>query len=135
MRITPYDPNKHKTHAETLLTLRNMDYHLSSDLPSYGLIAIEKNVPYAMGFVRRMEGPYAMLDSYISNPMSPYNRRDKCLDIITKKLVEWCEINAITKIVAFSENNAIVKRAQLHGFIKQSDNFKVLYNNLVYSRA
>lgn len=121
MIVIAYNPSKHQEYAKKLLSYRNMAVTLSNDLPEYGLIALEQGLPVAMGFIRRIEGPYIMLDSYISDPHIKSEIRHRALDIITQKLIKWGQTHGMTKVFSFSEDSSIITRASRHGMVEMPD--------------
>ena len=111
---------------EMCLKLRDLDPTLAGDLPEMGLIAIEENEVVAFGFLRKVEGPYAMLDSYLTNPTIAPEVRDKALDRITRKLISIAKVNHINKLIAFSADAHTIERAATLGFVAHSHVFNVL---------
>lgn len=124
MLVVPFDAVEHAEYAKQILALRDMD--LDTELPIYGLIAIKHDVPVAMGFLRCIEGNYAMLDSYITNPDSPSEIRDHALDAITRKLIDIARYEQVSKLFAFSIEPHIILRAVKHGFKQTPYIFTVL---------
>lgn len=121
MYIIPYEHKVHESEVEKMLISRFMPTHLINDLPQHGLIAIEGDTPIAVGFIRMIEGPYAMLDSYITNSEVDSKIRDRALNIITNKLLKWAKTANINKVLAFSCDENTIKRAESHGFITFPD--------------
>lgn len=117
MLVIPYNQLSHSIHMEILLKSRDMDPSLVIDLPEYGLIAFEQGEVVAAGFIRRIEGPYAMLDSYITNAKVLSEVRDLALDRITDKLIKWTASHQITKVISFTADKNTIVRAEKHGLI------------------
>lgn len=126
MKVRPYDKLRDTLHAIKCLNSRDMDLELVLDLPKHGLIALEGNEPIAMGFIRRVEGPYAILDSYITNADVTPELRDRALDTITRKLISLAELNDIKKLMAFSSHSTIIERSVRHGMSKMPYEFTLL---------
>lgn len=100
-----------------MLISRNMSTDLVYDLPKVGIIALtEDNMPIAAGFLRKIEGGYGMLDSYITLESIPSKIRNEALDFITMRLIDTAEDLNIYKLIAFSEHESIHNRALAHGF-------------------
>ena len=117
MKVIPFSLSRHVFDISYLLCARDMGAELGSDIPEFGLIAFEGEKPVAAGFIRQIEGNYAMLDSFISNPDIEYAIRDRALDLITRKLIEVAKRNNVRKLFAFSEHTGIIDRAIRNGFI------------------
>jgi hypothetical protein len=116
MIVRPYDNVRDLRHILSLLANYSFDSALAADLPKFGLIAIENNIPIAAGFLREVEGDYAMLDSYITNSSVDGALRNKALDLITSKLMKIAEHNNVVKLIAFTKSESIFNRSLKHGF-------------------
>lgn len=118
MNILAYNPSEHSFNMAQLLCLRDLPTNLVSDLPKNGFIALDEDgTPIAAGFLRGMEGPYGMLDSYISNPKHSRKDRHNALDEITKRLIALAEELGLNKLIAFSKDDGIISRALSNGFV------------------
>ena len=111
MIVLPYKEYSHKSGMITMLEARHMDTTLWLDLPSFGLIAHEDGKVVAAGFLRRVEGGYAMLDSYITNPHATSDQRNRALDTITSKLISISNAHGVTKLFTFTLDQGIADRA------------------------
>lgn len=118
MLVIPYNPKVHKDEIIGLLQSHGMHPGLIEDLPEIGLIAIHQDMYVAAGFIRRIEGPYGMLDSYITKSDAPTELRDKALDMITYKLIKIAREGGAVKLLAFSGVENIITRAEKHGFVQ-----------------
>ena len=116
MVIVTYDSNKHQSLLINLLDLRTLPYSVLDNLPVLGLIALEDNKPIALGFLRRVEGNYGMLDSYITNPLESKELRHEALDGITSKLIILAKDLKIEQLFNFTADKGILSRAERHGF-------------------
>lgn len=123
MLILPYNPDKHQSKARLLLLHRNMDINLVNDLPEHGLIAIKDGIPIAMGFIRRIEGEYAMLDSYITDPKAAAPVRDRALETIGRKLIDMARNGGCKTLLAFSTDAHILARGVRWGFVPLEHKF------------
>lgn len=99
-----------------MLTKRELPQTLLIELPEIGYIAFHYQIPIAVGFIRRIEGDYVMLDSYLTDPNAKPEDRDNALDSITNKLINHCRNHNVNKILAFSLDDNTTKRALKHGF-------------------
>lgn len=121
MKIIPYERQIHENYIEKMLISRFMASYLIQDLPEHGLIALQDDTPIAVGFIRQIEGPYAMLDSYLSNSEADPEIRDRALNLITRKLLDWARIGGVRNVLAFSADPNTVLRAEAHGFVSFKD--------------
>lgn len=122
MIIIPFKRSKHKKYYQKLIANRDLpDY--SHDLPKFGLIALHNNEPIAIGFLRKMEGGYAMMGEYMTNPQSLPEVRDRALDLITYKLIKIAKSSGLKGIMAFTKEQNIIDRATKHGFVVTPDKF------------
>jgi len=118
--------HKHISYVEEMLELRDMDKAILKDLPQIGYICFHHAVPIAIGFIRRVEGPYVMLDSYMTNPMFAPELRNTALDKITESLLYYAKKNNVIKVLAFSLDANTIQRALRHGFVQHSHVFTSL---------
>ncbi len=116
MKLVPYDSFKHREHAKRFLSNREMSKDLVDQLPKSGLVAFENDIPIAMGFLREVEGNYAMLDSYLTDPTISGELRDIALDRITDKLITIATHYNQTLLLAISEDVNTIARSIRHGF-------------------
>lgn len=94
---------------------------MAEDLPEIGFIAFDAQEPIAVGFLRKMEGPYAMIDSFISNPLVlSMMTRVHAIDLITQELIQKAKQLEIRHLMAFCEYTGTLKRSYRHGFKKLS---------------
>lgn len=116
IKIEKYYHHAHYALAETLLALRDLPTRFIYDLPENGYIAFSQGQCVAMGFLRIIEGDYALFDAYITNPACLPIDRDEALDLITDALKLRAEDLKLKKVFAFTVNENIVERAISHGF-------------------
>lgn len=126
MHLNSYDPIIHKEAVLDLLSKRGMAASLADDLPSIGLVVQDGKTIVAMGFLRRMEGNYGMLDSYITDPHETSDYRDAALDMITAWLIDYARSIKLNKLLAFSAYDSIYDRALRHGFGAMPHKFAML---------
>lgn len=111
-------------HADMLkywLIYRDMDPTLVNDLPHLGYIV----EGIAAGFLRQCEGPYGLIDGYITNPTKTSEERNEALDIITESLINDAKAKGINHLLAFTRDNGILERAKKHGFAHLPHHFMV----------
>lgn len=123
MIITAYNPTKD---FKTLLALhKSQDSELATVLqpnhiPNLGMCAKQDNVMIAMGFLRLMEGPYGMLDTFVTNKGIDSQTRHMALEAITKELLTLATNLNLKAIMSYSDDVGILERAESVGF-KRSD--------------
>jgi hypothetical protein len=128
MKLFPVDHwvGKHTKAMIQLLESRGMAVDLINDLPEIGVIAYRNDIPVAAGFIRRMEGSYGLMDSYITNATESSSTRHKALSRITEALIEKAKEEGISKLLAFSSDQNTYQRSLMHGFIAMDHKFSLL---------
>lgn len=121
MTITWFDPKQHTKHAKKLLKARDMPIEHAKSLPQTGRIAIVNGNPIAIGFIRSIEGNFAMLDSFITNPDVDSLIRHQALDSIIAELLSFCQESGKYKVLAFTSDSGIKDRAIAHGMSELAD--------------
>lgn len=116
MLVILYRADKHKKYALKCLKSRKMDSTLADDLPENGYIAFNEDKVVGMGFMRMVEGSYAIMDSYITNAKMPSDVRDEALDEITSGIIALARGHGIKKLLTFSLEENILSRAKRHNF-------------------
>lgn len=90
-------------------------------LPKIGYIALLNGHPIAAGFLRRVEGGYAQLDTLTSNKHMGSIIRHKGISKVVETLIQDAKDMQLRGIVAFSRDPGVLKRAADLGF-KELDN-------------
>lgn len=85
-------------------------------LPKVGYIALLNSQPIAAGFLRRVEGGYAQIDTLVSNPYFGSQIRHLGIDIVVNSLIQDAKDLKLTGILAFTGEQSIVDRAKGRGF-------------------
>jgi hypothetical protein len=88
----------------------------SQNMPQFGLVCEFNGEAVAAGFLRAVEGNYAMFDSYVTNPEQEDLIRHNALDRITQKLIKIAKHNKVDKLLMFSADYNTLMRAVSHGF-------------------
>lgn len=89
------------------------------NLPHKGKIIYYMGAPVAIGFIRDVEGGFAMIDGFLADPDCDVNIRSECLDLLTFELIDLAKSLRLNKIFALTTNRKTIKRAQKLGFHKQ----------------
>ena len=94
-----------------------MDDSMVDSLPKVGVMAEWLDgTPVAAGYLRVVEGGYAIIDSLIADPASDKTRRNEALDgIITRLIVDGRRLG-MKSLLAICELPATIERAKTHGF-------------------
>lgn len=85
-------------------------------LPKIGYIAMMGKQPVAIGFLRRLEGGYAQLDTFATNPFLGSKIRNEGLDLVVKNLLDEAKSLRLNGILAITEDQGILNRAKFLGF-------------------
>lgn len=114
-------PFKYK-HLELLIEmLKSRDYMGVSEitmktLPKIGYIALMGNQPIAAGFLRRVEGGYAQLDTLCSNAYFGSEIRHRGIQLVVDTLVNDAKSLKLSGIIAFTSDKGTLERALSIGF-------------------
>lgn len=109
-----------------LLAINGMSLEFEKDLPGIGYICFpehekspeELGPPIAAGFIRLMENDYGVMDSFITHRRYASDMRSAALDMIMKKLVLVGRDVGLKKLLAFSLESSLIKRACDLGFTR-----------------
>jgi hypothetical protein len=101
--------------------LKSNDYlHMSTvtmkTLPKIGYIALLGNHPIAAGFLRRVEGGYAQIDTLTSNKAFGSLIRHQGIKLVVENLLQDAKDLNLHGIIAFSVDDGILDRAETLGF-------------------
>lgn len=128
MIVVQYIPAVHKQQLEEILVRRKMQTTMSDNFPTYGFVAVETSTiaginflrpkVIAAGFVRRVEGGYTMLDSFITDPAYPSATRNEALEKVSNMLIALIRRNSAAKMICLTMDDGIADRAEKGGFVK-----------------
>ncbi len=85
-------------------------------LPKIGYIALLGGHPIAAGFLRRVEGGYAQLDTLTSNKMFGSLIRHQGIELVVNHLIQDAKDLRLKGIIAFTTDDGILERADQRGF-------------------
>jgi len=85
-------------------------------LPKIGYIALLSKQPIAAGFLRRVEGGYAQIDTLVSNPYFGSKIRNEGIDKVVNWLINDAKELKLSGILAFTGEQSIIERAKDKGF-------------------
>lgn len=75
-------------------------------------------VPIAMGFLRKVEPRYGLLDSYITNPDIESRLRHDALSKISEELIARAKELKIKTLMSFSRDKSMIERIKDLGFLQ-----------------
>lgn len=118
MRLERFDISKHKGLIEDWLRRRDIDpARLVKNLPKTGYVAYtDLNLPVAIACLRLCEGPLAMIDSLVTNPLADGHDRHEGIDLVITSLIVLAQEKGIEDLIAYSVDVSTLKRSKAHGF-------------------
>ena len=72
----------------------------------------------AAGFLAMLEGNGGMMDCFITNPAKSSLERHLALDSIIDKIISDASHMGLKRLIAFSDDDGIMKRQKQKGFVK-----------------
>ncbi len=121
MILLPYD-SAHKATLDKWLSARGSYLPSDDEMPAIGYVAYDKGYSVSMGFLRRVEGGFAQLDSLTTNPEASSNQRDIGIDLVVTQLIGKAKELKIKGIICTTRADGILKRAvDRFGFTALSD--------------
>jgi len=88
------------------------------DLPAIGYIVKHEDKIIATAFLRRIEGNIGLFDGLATNPKMASEIRHHAIELLIKKVFKIAKESGINKMIAYSKDNSIFERAEIHGFTK-----------------
>lgn len=85
-------------------------------LPKIGFVAMLGSQPVAAGFLRRVEGGFAQMDTLTSNSAFGGMIRHEGIKLIVNELLESAKQLKLKGIIAFTSDEGIMSRAKSIGF-------------------
>ncbi len=85
-------------------------------LPKIGYMAIMNGYPVAAGFLRKVEGGYAQLDTLTTAAHYGGQIRHKAIELVLTELLNEAKVLKLNGIIAFTDDISIIKRSQSMGF-------------------
>jgi len=98
--------------------LREFPIDWKKDIPEFGMVIWDFEIPLAIGFLRSMEEDFAFLDSYMTNPEAPALLRDAALDLLTLTLISEAKDLGWKHLFAYTRELNIMNRLVKFGFKK-----------------
>jgi len=85
-------------------------------LPKIGFIVCNEKEYVAAGFLRRLEGGFGQLDTFVTNPESSPKDRNDALNLLAERLINEAKALELRGIYAISSDVSVVCRAVATGF-------------------
>lgn len=95
---------------------KGISYITFKSLPKIGYIALRKGTPVAAGFLRRLEGNMAHFDGLTTNPFLGSIIRNQGISSIVNTLINEAKSIGLDGIVATTNDESVLKRAESLGF-------------------
>lgn len=126
MDIYKYEPKHFKIVQFLHETQKSpLSKHLESkNIPEIGYIVANSNYIVAAGFLRKLEGGYAMIDTLVSNGALPGDTRHLGLSLLIDELIKSAVTLNLTGIISLTTDNGVISRAKSLGF--RADNQTVV---------
>lgn len=119
-KIVRYNKKRHFDLLQVMLRSRDLKVDYADTVPKLGLLAFYNETPVAAGFLRRVEGHYAILDSLITDPTAAPQVRDKILDLLVTMLIGLAKRHKIKGLQAGTLDSRTLVRALRHGFVQHT---------------
>ena len=85
-------------------------------LPKIGYICLLNDQPIAAGFLRRVEGGFAQIDTLASNPHFGSQIRHEGISLVVSTLIEEAKRLKLNGILSLTNDSGILERAKSIGF-------------------
>lgn len=123
MTVEKYVPEMHYRFLVAWMSQRNLPIPTYESIPAEGLVACFEGVPVCMGFLRCIEGGYALLDGLVTNPEASKTTRDCLLDNLVSNIMSLAKELKFKTVIAYSDDDNTLLRSERHGFVKQRHTF------------
>lgn len=117
MKILPFQ-NEFLCRIKDFLSRRDLPLSMADSLPMIGFVISYNDELIAMGFIRKVEGGYGMIDGYITDPDQPPHIRNEALDLLTYHIIKAAKDNNINNLIATTQDENTICRSLKHGFRK-----------------
>lgn len=88
----------------------------SETLPKIGFVVSNETEYVAFGFLRRLEGGYAQLDTFVTNPDSSSENRNEALNLLAARLIQEAKALELRGVYVLTSDETVYKRAVATGF-------------------
>jgi hypothetical protein len=90
-------------------------------LPKIGYLAEVNGTMVAAGFLRKVEGGYGQLDTFVTNPYLGSQVRHEGIELVTNALLEEARTLEMIGILITSRDTGIISRAKERGFFQMTE--------------
>lgn len=111
---------------DSWLDKRDRSRWQTDQVPSTGFVYTIDDRPIAIGFIRKVEGNFCMLDGLITDPSQPGELRHIALDKVVEALILQAKELGYVSMIATTTEEDILERSVKHGFVKNPHNLIVL---------
>lgn len=101
----------HETQDSEVSILLSPEY-----LPEIGFIAFEGSNPISAGFLRRVEGGFAQIDTLVTNADFDKNTRNQGLSAVVSVLIKTAKDLNLNGLMFLTSEESIIERAKELGF-------------------
>lgn len=118
MKIERFVPEKHLELLKICLLKRQKPTTLADNLPSLGFVASTAAYPVSFGFLRMVEGKYAIVDGLVSNSDCVSEARHEGNDLVIKACIEAAKSLNIKNLIAWTLDDSTLERSIRNGFVE-----------------
>lgn len=97
----------------------------SLDKPNLGFMAFCDGLPLVAGFLRTAEGALGIIEGLIASPEATGKLRSDAINAVIDEILGTASLHAMKRIMATTNNPAVIERAKLYGF-RKSDQIVIL---------
>ena len=109
--------NQHASHLLEWAASRNAHRPETVEIPENGLVILNSSSqPICMGFIRKVEGGYGLIDGYISDPSQSSKDRDQAMSLLTEEIIKLAKELGLSALLANTVDDNTFKRSLKHGF-------------------
>jgi hypothetical protein len=129
MRVYDYS-SAYRNQMGLMLRNRKLPEKVIADLPATGVIVLDDQLePVASGFLRLIEGDFALVDGFLSNIDFTKQERSHALDLVCRALLAKAAEMGLHALFVTTFQDVIEQRALQFGF-KIESQIKVLSYSL-----
>lgn len=114
----PFEPLHDLEMVNSWLRQRGHDPFVDDQVPDIGLIGLYMEAPCCAIFLRRCDKGLGIIDGLVSTPRATPEVRHLALDLICHRILEIAATLGIKNILAFTEDETVLRRSLKHGFKK-----------------
>lgn len=119
MKLQPVDDTNYNTVCEWWIA-RGMTPVPRQSLPLTGYIVSDDKYQYCAGFLYKTDSDLALVDGFISNKDSDYEKRAKALDMLLTALMDEAKRDNYRVIIAQSTHSNSIKIVERFNFTKMT---------------